>query len=85
MTLTEFFKSRYKLAIHCNTLEKAKKLSEAFVAKDYLLYDDIRYAHKIDYYCGDKTCYDNNNSFSLIDTYKSNGYKIIEFEDIDLK
>ena len=86
ITLEEFWNSKEKLAIHCNTEEKANKLLTAFdrLGKEWLNgYSYLAWncweQHKED------TCYDNTNMYSFVDYYKSKKYKIYEFEDLDSK
>lgn len=84
ITLKKFFESKEKLAIHCNTEEKANKLLKEFdklgktwrVGDSYLQYNNFN-----DYYM-DKTCYANDGTFCEIEVYKDNNYKIYSFEDI---
>lgn len=85
ITLTEFWNSKEKLVIHCNTKEKANKLLKAFdkIGKTWstgLSYLKMNYWYEYE----EDTCYSNNNLYEYIDYYKSRQTKIYEFEDIDL-
>lgn len=85
ITLTEFWNSKEKIAIHCCSKEKAKKLLEAFdkLGKKWL--SRTSYIKKSNYniYMCD-TCYNNRNQFHDYDWYKKYDYTIYEFEDVDL-
>ncbi len=85
ITLKEFWNSKEKLAIHCDTEEKAEKLLNAFdkLGKKWVnsdRYIDVNH-WEID---KEKTCYCNEGYCSPIDWYKENDHKIYEFEDVDL-
>ena len=85
ITLKEFWNSKKKLAIHCNTEEKADKLLEAFDKYGERWYGDYRYID--DTYWNDEkenTCYSNRHGYSSIDWYKANDLKIYEFDEVDL-
>jgi|GEM_PF-2359492 len=82
ITLKEFWESKEKLAIHCKIEEQAIKLCKAFDKKwcsgsDYTKFNCWK-LHE------ENTCYGNERAYSSIDCYKIKGYKIYEFEDIDL-
>ncbi len=82
--LSEFWKSKEKLAIHCNTEEKANKLLTAFdkLGKKWL-YGNSYLESNYWEYNKKNTCYNNSNQYADIHWYKHNNYKIYEFEDID--
>lgn len=85
MTIKQFFDSNKDLAIHCKTKEQAKALLEAFDKKGYQWYAGNRYIDAT--YWDDfeeNTCYDNNGRYTNIESYKHDGYKILEFKDIKL-
>lgn len=86
ITLTEFWASKEKLAIHCDTEEKAKTLLNAFdkLGKKWNSY--MSYLDR-DYYSIDKqnTCYSNDNRYAPYDWYEKNGYTIYEFDEVDLE
>jgi hypothetical protein len=84
--LSEFWKSEEKLAIHCDTEEKAIKLLRAFdkmgkrwICGNSYLESNYWKVNKED------TCYNNINRYSSINWYKKYKYKIYEFEDIDFE
>lgn len=84
ITLEEFWKSEEKIAIHCNTKEKAKKILNAF-DKMYMRWWSGDSYSKFDLYhgYGGNTCYSNNHRFCSYEYYKNVGYKIYEYEEID--
>ena len=85
ITLSEFWNSEKELAIHCNTEEKAKKLLKAFdkLGKTWGTGDSY-----LEFNCWndykEETCYSNNRGYASIDWCRASGYKVYEFEDIDL-
>lgn len=88
ITLKDFWNSDEKLAIHCDTEEKANKLLEAFdkFGKKWK-YGQSYLKNILWYSCQDKTCYDNSNRYGSIYWYKGyeytgDEYKIYEFEDV---
>jgi len=86
ITVDEFFKSNKRLAIHPGSIENDKALREAFDKKGHTWYSGRRYTEHNNYdIYKDETCYGNNRMSCDFDYYKSHGYKIIEFKDIDLK
>lgn len=84
ITLEEFFNSKEKIAIHCNTEEKAHNLLIAFAAmgrrwnsgESYLRYNN---------YCVylESTCYSNKGYYCCYEFYRKGGYKIYEYDEID--
>lgn len=82
--LSEFWNSKEKLAIHCDTEEKANKLLKAFdkLGKEWKSGDSYLELNCWNSYQKD-TCYNNNNQYSSINWYKKYKYKIYEFEDIE--
>lgn len=82
MTIKEFFKSNEKLAIHCDTKEKAKALCNAFDREGYTWRSGcIRYTECT--YWDEGICYSNENGYADREYYENKGYRILEFEDID--
>ena len=89
MTIKEFFKSKDKLAIHCDTEAKAMKLLKAFDKAGY------RWAAGDSYIEGTnwdvyrkKTCYSNDGYFGnagYFIKYSKDHYTIIEFDEIELE
>ena len=86
ITLTEFWNSIFAMAIHCDTEEKANELLQAFDKLGKKWCDDTSYLSSNEYYFQkDETCYSNENGFDRISWYKSNGYTIYEFDEVDLE
>lgn len=86
ITLTEFWNSKKKLAIHCDTKEKAKQLLKAFDKMGKTWSAGASYLEYI-YWNSYKqnTCYNNNNGYCSIDWCKEEDYKIYEFDDVDFE
>ena len=84
--LEEFWNSKEKLVIHCNTEEKANKLLTAFdklgekwlCGNNYLEYNYWKYGEE-------NICYDNHNTYASINWYKSKKYKVYDFDDVIIK
>lgn len=86
ITLTEFWKSYETIAIHCNTEEKANKLLKAFDRLGEKWCENVSYLETNCYsHYGQMSCYSNNRCISDCNYYENNGYKIYEFEDVDLE
>jgi len=86
MTIKEFFESKDKLAIHCNTEEKAKKLLGAFdkaghrwVTGDCYIADTAWGIYE------EETCYNNTGCYGSTNYFKECHYTIFEFEEIELE
>lgn len=83
ITLKKFFESNEKLAIHCDTEEKANKLLKEFdrlgkkwnAGASYLDYNNYEFYK-------DKTCYSNHGGYCELESYKDKNYKIYSFKDI---
>lgn len=85
ITLEEFWNSKEKLVIHCNTKEKANKLLKAFDKMGKTWENGSSYLEMNSWFdCKEDTCYSNDNLYASINYYKSKRVKIYEFEDIDL-
>lgn len=86
ITLTEFWASKEKLAIHCDTEEKANELLQAFHKLGKKWSSDMSYLD-CDYYSIYKqnTCYSNDNAYAYYNWYRKNGYTIYEFDEVDLE
>ena len=85
MTLQEFFNSKEKLAIHCDTKEKANRLLKAFDRLGEKWLSGESYLELNCWYIHEKnTCYSNDNMYCEEQYYKKKRCRIIEFEDIDL-
>lgn len=80
ITLTEFWNSEDKLAIHCDTEEKANK----FIKESNKTY---RWGNFPTYYeVNEKeTCYSNESLYCDYRYYNTNGYTIYEFDEVDLE
>lgn len=84
ITLKQFWKSKEKLAIHCNTEEKANKLSRAFDKMGKKWCDGSRYIGNTCWdYAKENTCYSNRHGYCDINWFKKHGWKVYEFEDVD--
>lgn len=83
ITLKQFWKSKDKLAIHCDTEEKAKQLLKAFDKMGKKWASGQSYL-EVNCWNGyeENTCYSNNNGYAFINWYKENNYKIYDFEDV---
>ena len=80
ITLTEFWNSKDKLAIHCDTEEKANKfIKESNKTNKWGDYGNFYDDHK------EKTCYSNDSDYYDLNSYKEDNYTIYEFEDVDLE
>lgn len=85
ITLTEFWKSKKPLAIHCDTEEKAKDLLKAFDKLGKKWFSKTSYLEDTNwdfYEC--YTCYMNNGTYTCTGWIKHQNYTMYEFEDIDL-
>ena len=80
MTIEEFLESKDKLAIHCDTEEKAKKLLKAFNKLDYRWVDDTSWEFE-----EDETCYSNGGCDGSVEYFKQCDYTIIEFDEIEFE
>ena len=86
ITLSEFLKRKEKLAIHCDTEDKAKELLKAFDRMGKKWLDGTAYYRETNYmYYREETCYTNIGQFSPRDWYQRNGYKIFDFAEVDLE
>lgn len=79
MTIHEFFMTDEKLAIHCNTIDKAQRLLRLFHENDYRWSGGQRYID-VDYWENHqaKMCYSNERCYSGLDYYQEYGYKILD-------
>ena len=85
ITLKEFWESKEKLVIHCDTEEKAKTLLSAFdkIGKEWWTNDKYTSKNYWKVYEED-TCYSNSFGYANKDFYTRQGATIYEFEDVDL-
>jgi len=86
MTIREFFESKDKLAIHCDTAGKAKRLLEAFDKAGYRWRSGLGYKEFTTWRVYKKdTCYTNKKGYGDINYCKDKGWQILEFEEIELE
>lgn len=86
ITLTEFWNSKDKLGIHCDTEEKANKLLKAFdkIGQKWASNDSYLMINFYKYY-KEKTYYTNENLYGNCESLLSKNYKIYEFDEVDLE
>lgn len=85
ITLTDFWNSKEKLVIHCDTEEKANKLLKAFDKLNKKWNSGMSYLKNNEWKSYEKeTCYSNRNEFCDYDYYRKQWVVIYEFDDIDL-
>lgn len=80
ITLTEFWNSEDKLAIHCDTKEKANK----FIQESNKTYKWGNYGNFYEKY-KKETCYSNSSQYCDLKYYKENNYTIYEIDEVDLE
>lgn len=86
MTIKEFFESPELIAIHCYTEERAKDLCNAFGRAGYKWDSGLKYTEYTSWSrYKEETCYSNKRSFADVEFYQNHGYRIIEFEEIDIE
>lgn len=84
MTLKEFWESKEKLVIHCRTLEQANKFSAEADKLGYKWCNDASYLKDNQWTrYKELTCYNNIGEYCDLTWYENDGYKILNFEDID--
>lgn len=71
MTIKEFFESKDKIAIHCDTSEQFDRLRTAF--------EDNGYECRTE-----KSSTETTNQYGPIYWYEHNGFKVLDFDDIEL-
>lgn len=86
ITLTEFWNSKDRLAIHCDTEEKANKLLKVFdkLGKKWASNDSYLRQNFYKYY-KEKTYYTNDNLYGNCKCPLVKKYKIYEFDEVDLE
>ncbi len=88
ITIKEFWNSEEKLAIHCDTEEKANELCKALDKNGMSWLRGLgsdRYTDYNPWYIyQEKTCYSNTGGYGYVNFYIEKGVKIYEFEDVDL-
>ena len=84
MTLKEFWDSDEKLAIHCDTEEKAKRLCEEFGKMGKRWLSGSSYFEFYDYLTYQEyTCLSNTNEYSPISYFIDDNIKVFEFDEIE--
>ena len=83
ITLTEFWSSKEKLAIHCDTEEKANKLLRAFnkIGKKWCAGNSYINANYWTCY-KEEACYSNDGGCAKKSECELMNYKVYEFEDV---
>lgn len=84
MTIKEFLEDNRKLAIHCNTKEKAIILCDILDSLGQRWSPYVRYSERTFwdvYEC--ETCYTNKNTYSSREVVKSKGYKVLDYNSIE--
>lgn len=85
ITLKVFFESDKKLAIHCDTEEKAIKLLTAFDKMGKKWSNDTSYLKCNLWGVYEKeTCYSNRYMYAYKSSYLYDGIKVYEFEEVKL-
>lgn len=87
ITLKEFWNNKgiKRMAIHCDTKEKANTLLKAFNKMGKKWSSGCSYTSFNNYEdYQNKTCYSNDGCFAYYDWYKRYGYMIYEFDKVDL-
>lgn len=84
ISLDEFWDSEDKLAIHCDTEEKAIKLLKEFDKLGKRWIGGNSYINANYWKCyREKTCYSNDGAYGKKNECELMNYKIYEFEDVD--
>lgn len=85
ITLKEFWESKQKLVIHCDTEEKAKKLLSAFDKMGKRWISGYRYTEFNNWQNNEQeTVYYNKGTFGNLRCIDSDVYMVYEFENVDL-
>ena len=86
ITLSEFWNSKDKLAIHCDTEEKVDKLLKAFDKLGKKWVDNRLYLDENCYKIyTDKSCYTNDNAVGEFSYFLYKHYIVYEFDEVDLE
>lgn len=86
ITLSEFFKNDEKLAIHCDTEEKANLLLKAFDKMGKRWRSNQSYLEENKWRgFKEKTCYENDGTYCCKEFYLGTSYIVYEFEEVILE
>lgn len=86
ITLSEFFKNDEKLAIHCDTEEKANLLLKAFDKMGKKWFAGNSYLERNEWGVYKKeTCYSNDGLYCYKVFYLDMNFKVYEFEEVILE
>lgn len=84
ITLEEFWNSKDKIAIHCDTEEKSDNLLRAFASMGKRWHSGVSYVTYNFYgFYKQNTCYSNDCYYCRYEFYRKDGYKIYEYDEID--
>lgn len=85
ITIKEFFASKEKIVIHCNTEEKAVRLIRTFHLLGKKWANGLEYNKVLNYsYYYQLTCYSNDGQYANYSYYLDENIKIYEFEEVDI-
>ena len=86
ITLSEFFKNDEKLAIHCDTEEKANLLLKAFDKMGKMRRSNQSYLEENNWRgFKEETCYENDGTYCCKGFYPGTSYIVYEFEEVILE
>lgn len=86
ITLSEFFKNDEKLAIHCDTEEKANLLLKAFDKMGKRWRSNQSYLEENNWRgFKEETCYENDGTYCCKGFYPGTSYIVYEFEEVILE
>lgn len=86
ITLSEFFESNKKLAIHCDTEEKANLLLKAFDKMGKRWRSNQSYLEENNWRgFKEETCYENDGTYCCKGFYPGTSYIVYEFEEVILE
>lgn len=86
IVLKDFFESDKKLAIHCDTEEKANILLKVFDKLGKKWCSGVSYLEDNNWETSkEETCYSNKGAYCTKEFYLNKNYKVYEFEDVILK
>ena len=86
MTIKDFFETNEYFVIHCDTEEKATRLLKEFDRAGYRWSNRSRYVGDSRWHLyRENTCYSNTGGYAHIDWYKTEGWRVLEFEEIEFE